>query len=305
MSGTEKQQSKSGVVAIVGRPNVGKSTLMNRILGEKLSITSRKPQTTRHRLLGIKTVGLSQFIYVDTPGIHSNVETAMNRYLNRAATSSMDDVDAVVFVIDGEKWSSEDEAVLELLKKQRRPVIAIINKLDQIGNREKLLPMIEKLSGQMEFNSIIPLSALKGQGVEQLEKQLESLLPEGSHLYDEDQITDRSERFLVAERIREKLTRQLGQELPYALTVEIEQFKEAGKITDIAAVIWVEREGQKGIVIGKKGSRLRSVGKEAREELEQLLGRKIFLQLWVKVRAGWSDDDRALQSLGYREDQLL
>lgn len=302
MSKTDAQINRSGVIAIVGRPNVGKSTLMNRILGEKLSITSRKPQTTRHRLLGIKTVGDSQFTYVDTPGIHSNTETAMNRYLNRAATGSMDDVDIVVFVVDGERWSEEDDAVVELLKQQHCPIVAVVNKVDQVGDKEKLLPLIEQLSQKVSFDSIIPLSALKGKGVDQLEDRLETLLPEGVHLYDEDQITDRSERFLVAERIREKLTRQLGQELPYALTVEIEQFKESGKVTDIAAVIWVERAGQKGIVIGKKGTRLRTVGKEAREELEELLGRKIFLQLWVKVRAGWSDDDRALHSLGYRED---
>ncbi|MBC8520000.1 MAG: GTPase Era [Gammaproteobacteria bacterium] len=298
----DAQINKSGVIAIVGRPNVGKSTLMNRILGEKLSITSRKPQTTRHRLLGIKTVGGSQFTYVDTPGIHSNAETAMNRYLNRAAAGSMDNVDVVVFVVDGGKWSEEDDAVVELLKQQHCPLVAVVNKIDQIGDKEKLLPLIEQLSKKASFDAIVPLSALKGKGVDQLEDRLESLLPEGVHLYDEDQITDRSERFLVAERIREKLTRQLGQELPYALTVEIEQFKESGKLTDISAVIWVERSGQKGIVIGKKGARLRTVGKEAREELEELLGRKIFLQLWVKVRAGWSDDDRALHSLGYRED---
>ncbi len=304
MSESDSSVTRSGLIAIVGRPNVGKSTLMNRILGEKLSITSRKPQTTRHRLLGIKTTGSAQFVYVDTPGIHSSAETAMNRYLNRAATGSMDDVDVVLFVVDGEKWSEEDEAVLDLLKGQRAPVVAVVNKVDQIGNKELLLPLMESLSDRFPFSAIVPLSALKGKGVAELEETLESLLPEGGHFYSEDQITDRSERFLVAERIREKLTRQLGQELPYALTVEIEQFKEEGNVTEIAAVIWVEREGQKGIVIGKKGARLRSVGKEAREELEQLLGRKIFLQLWVKVRAGWSDDDRALQSLGYREDQL-
>ncbi len=295
---------RSGIIAIVGRPNVGKSTLMNRILGEKLSITSRKPQTTRHRLLGIKTIGTTQFVYVDTPGIHNNQETAMNRYLNRAATSSMEDVDVIVFVVDGEQWTEEDDGVVEILKRHNCPVVAAINKVDQIGDKEKLLPVIATLSERYDFAEIIPLSALKGKGVEQLEQQLEVLLPEGYHFYEEDQITDRSERFLVAERIREKLTRQLGQELPYALTVEIEQFKQEGKTTHIAAVIWVERAGQKGIVIGKKGARLKSIGKEAREELEELLQRKIFLQLWVKVRAGWSDDDRALQSLGYREDML-
>jgi GTP-binding protein Era len=293
--------SQSGMIAIVGRPNVGKSTLMNRILGEKLSITSRKPQTTRHRILGIKTIGSAQFVYVDTPGIHSNSESAMNRYLNRAATSGLEDVDIVIFVVDGEKWSSEDELVVEHLRNLEAPVVAVINKVDRVAQKDQLLPLIEKLSARMEFNSIIPLSALKGHGVDNLEQKLTELVPAGDHYYEEDQITDRSERFLVAERIREKLTRQLGQELPYALTVEIEQFKESGKLTEIAAVIWVERKGQKGIVIGNKGSRLRTVGQESREELEALLGRKIFLQLWVKVREGWSDDDRALQSLGYRE----
>ncbi|MBT4151893.1 MAG: GTPase Era, partial [Thiotrichales bacterium] len=181
------------------------------------------------------------------------------------------------------------------------PVVVVINKVDRVAQKDQLLPLIEKLSARMEFNAIIPLSALKGHGVDNLEQKLKELVPAGAHYYEEDQITDRSERFLVAERIREKLTRQLGQELPYALTVEIEQFKETGKLTEIAAVIWVERKGQKGIVIGNKGSRLRTVGQESREELEELLGRKIFLQLWVKVREGWSDDDRALQSLGYRE----
>ena len=295
---------RSGIIAIVGRPNVGKSTLMNRILGEKLSITSRKPQTTRHRLLGIKTIGTTQFVYVDTPGIHANQETAMNRYLNRAATGSMEDVDLIVFVVDGDQWTEEDDGVVEILKRHNCPVIAAINKVDQIGDKEKLLPVIATLAARYDFAEVIPLSALKGKGVTQLEQSIETLLPEGYHFYDEDQITDRSERFLVAERIREKLTRQLGQALPYALTVEIEQFKEEGKLTNIAAVIWVERAGQKGIVIGKKGARLKSIGKEAREELEELLQRKIYLQLWVKVRAGWSDDDRALQSLGYREDLL-
>lgn len=294
--------NRSGIIAIVGRPNVGKSTLMNRILGEKISITSRKPQTTRHRLLGIKTVEEKQFVYVDTPGIHTNQETAMNRYLNRAATGSMEDVNLIVFVVDGAQWTEEDEGIIALLKRHKVPVIAVINKVDQIGDKEQLLPVIAELSARYDFEEVIPLSALKGSGVQQLEGRLGGLLPEGYPFYEEDQITDRSERFLVAERIREKLTRQLGQELPYALTVEIEQFKEEGKVTHIAAVIWVERSGQKGIVIGKKGARLKSVGKEAREELETLLQRKIFLQLWVKVREGWSDDDRALQSLGYRED---
>ncbi|MBT3196887.1 MAG: GTPase Era [Gammaproteobacteria bacterium] len=304
MSENSVDLRRSGVIAIVGRPNVGKSTLMNRILGEKLSITSRKPQTTRHRLLGIKTVGHDQFVYVDTPGIHASQETAMNRYLNRAATGSMEDVDLIVFVVDGEQWNDEDEAVVEQLRRQSCPVVAAVNKVDRIGDKKRLLPLMASLAERYPFTAIIPLSALQGKGVEELEQMLGSHLPEGFHTYEEDQITDRSERFLVAERIREKLTRQLGQELPYALTVEIEQFKEEGKMTHIAAVIWVERAGQKGIVIGKKGARLRSVGKEAREELEKLLSRKIFLQLWVKVRAGWSDDDRALQSLGYREDRF-
>ena len=200
----------SGVIAIVGRPNVGKSTLMNRILGEKLSITSRKPQTTRHRLLGIKTVEDKQFVYVDTPGIHSNQETAMNRYLNRAATGSMEDVDLILFVVDGLQWTEEDDGVVEVLKRHNCPVIAVVNKVDQIEDKEALLPVLASLSERYSFQEMIPLSALKGKGVDLLEQKLGALLPEGFAFYDEDQITDRSERFLVAERIREKLTRQLG-----------------------------------------------------------------------------------------------
>ena len=228
----------------------------------------------------------------------------MNRYLNRAATGSMEDVDLILFVVDGLQWTEEDDGVVEVLKRHNCPVIAVVNKVDQIEDKEALLPVLASLSERYSFQEMIPLSALKGKGVDLLEQKLGALLPEGFAFYDEDQITDRSERFLVAERIREKLTRQLGQELPYALTVEIEQFKEEGGLTNIAAVIWVERAGQKGIVIGKKGARLKSIGKESREELEELLQRKIYLQLWVKVRAGWSDDDRALQSLGYREELL-
>ncbi len=297
-----KCKTKCGAIAIVGRPNVGKSTLMNRILGEKLSITSRKPQTTRHQVLGIKTEGDNQFIYVDTPGIHTRADSAMNRYLNRSASGSLAGADVVVFLVERTRWTEEDEAVLLRLQQQPVPVILVVNKIDQLDVKGELLPWIEELSAKMEFAAILPVSALKGEGVAALEQELESLLPVAPHGYDEEQITDRSERFLVAERIREKLTRQLGQELPYALTVEIEQFKQEGRLTRIAAVIWVERKGQKGIVIGKNGARLKTVGKEAREELEELLQRKIFLQLWVKVREGWSDDDRALRSLGYRDD---
>ncbi len=292
----------SGRIAIVGRPNVGKSTLMNKILGEKLSITSRKPQTTRHRLLGVKTVENYQFVYIDTPGLHTRKESALNRYLNRTASASLDDVDIILFVVDCTQWNDEDEAVLARLKGHDQAAVAVINKVDQLKDKEALLPLMATLAEQHAFTEIVPLSAQNGKGVDRLEQLLQDLLPEGYPFYEADQLTDRSERFLVAERIREKLTRQLGQELPYAMTVEIEQFKEEEGLTTISAVIWVERAGQKGIVIGNRGARLRSVGKEAREELELLLGRKIFLQLWVKVREGWSDDERALQSFGYREE---
>lgn len=294
---------KSGYVAIIGRPNVGKSTLINRILGQKLCITSRRPQTTRHRILGIKTTDDSQLIYVDTPGMHKEAKRAMNRYMNRAAASSIDDVDVVLFVVDGINWTKEDELVLARLKDNANcPVILVLNKVDKLQDKEALLPQIEHLSTLYDFAQVVPISARRGVNVEQLEAEIKQFIPEGELIFPEEQLTDRSSRFLAAELVREKLFRQLGQELPYSLTVEIEEFKHENNMYRIGAVIYVERGGQKSIVIGKKGELLKAVGREARIEMENLFDTKVFLQLWVKVRECWSDNERILKNLGYNDE---
>jgi GTP-binding protein Era len=294
---------RSGYVAIIGRPNVGKSTLINRVLGQKLCITSRRPQTTRHRILGIKTTEQGQFIYVDTPGLHSDNKKAMNRYMNRAAASSIEDVDVVLFVVEGLKWTDEDQKVLKRLQKDARaPVILVLNKADKLADKAALLPQIETLSQQFDFAAVVPISARKGMNTDLLEKEIAKLMPQGELIYDADQLTDRSSRFLAAEIVREKLFRFLGQELPYSLTVEVELFEEDEGMYRIGAVVYVERSGQKSIVIGKKGEQLKLIGKEARLEMEQLFGCKVFLQIWVKVREGWSDNERMLKNLGYQDD---
>lgn len=292
---------KCGYVALLGRPNVGKSTLLNRILGQKISITSRRPQTTRHRILGINTGDGFQAVYLDTPGVHQGGKKAMNRYMNRAAVTSIEEADVILFLVDGTKWTDEDQLVMERLAETDKPVILAVNKVDRVKEKEALLPHLQELAGRRDFADVIPISARDGTNVEALEAKVAELLPESEPFYPEDQVTDRSLRFLAAETIREKLTRKLGQELPYALTVEIEQFKEEGNLTRIAAVILVDRPGQKAIVIGKGGATLKAVGKEARLDMEKNFERKIFLQLWVKVREGWADDERALQSLGYTD----
>ena len=298
---TKRITQKCGYVAIIGRPNVGKSTLLNHILGQKISITSRKPQTTRHRVLGIKTEAQVQTIFVDTPGIHqgADADKAINRYMNRAASSAITDVDVVVFVVDREQWTEQDEWVLEQVRRADCPVILAINKVDQLKDKSQLLPFLEACASKMDFAEIIPLSALNGSNLDSLERCINSRLPQGTHLFPEDQITDRSSRFMAAELVREKIMRQLGAEVPYAMTVEIEEFKDSGKSLHIHALILVEREGQKRIVIGSKGSRLRLIGQEARQEMEKMFERKVMLKLWVKVKSGWSDDERALRSLGY------
>ncbi len=297
--GQEVENSRCGYVAIVGRPNVGKSTLLNHILGQKLSITSRKPQTTRHTLLGIKTEGRDQVIYVDTPGLHKNEHRAINRYMNRSASSVINDVDVIIFIADKLQWTEEDDLVLDRLQYVSCPVILALNKVDQIDEKGELLQHIENLATKREFAEIIPISALRGHNIEALETVVSKYLPESEHFFPEDQITDRSERFLAAELVREKIMRQLGNELPYQITVEIEQYQLEGKILHINALILVERASQKSIVIGKGGDRLRLIGKEARLDMEKLYDRKVMLKLWVKVKRGWSDDERALKSLGY------
>ncbi|GAB4289363.1 MAG: GTPase Era [Methylophaga sp.] len=294
---------RSGYIAIIGRPNVGKSTLINRILGQKLCITSRRPQTTRHRILGIKTTEEGQFIYVDTPGLHSENKKAMNRYMNRAAASSIEDVDVILFVVEGLKWNEEDQNVLKRLQQDARaPVILVLNKADKLSDKAELLPQIEQLSSQYEFAAIVPISARKGLNTDVLEQEITKLMPAGEMIFDEDQLTDRSSRFLAAEIVREKLFRYLGKELPYSLTVEVELFEEEGDMYRISAVIYVERSGQKSIVIGKKGEQLKLIGQEARQEMEKLFGCKVYLQTWVKVREGWSDNERMLKNLGYKDD---
>jgi GTP-binding protein Era len=295
---------RSGFAAIVGRPNVGKSTLMNHILGQKISITSHKPQTTRHRILGIKSQGHFQCVYIDTPGLHLNAKKAVNRYMNRAATSTLNDVDLVLFLVEAGEWNEEDENVLTRLFNLNIPVFLVVNKIDQIKDRARLLPILQQLSEKMEFAAVIPLSALKGSNVDELEEAVFNALPEMPPMFPADQITDRSERFLAAELVREKLMRRLGKELPYAVAVEIEEFREDEKknLLNIGALIWVERQSQKMIVIGKGGSQLKEIGKQARLDMERLFGQKVFLRLWVKVKEGWSDNERILSSFGYQDE---
>jgi GTP-binding protein Era len=297
----ETTGSRCGYVAIVGRPNVGKSTLLNHILGQKISITSRKPQTTRNAVVGIKTEGDVQIIFVDTPGMHLGQQKAINRYMNKAATSAMKDVDVVVFVIDRFIWTEEDEAVAEKLQHVKCPIILAVNKVDQIEDKETLLPHLQSLSEKLNVAEIVPMSALRNTNLDRLELLVTERLPEGIHMYPEDQITDRSSRFMAAEIVREKITRQLGDELPYEMAVEIEEFKQEGNLLNISALILVERDGQKKILIGDKGSRIKLIGTEARTDMEKLFEMKIMLKLWVKVKSGWSDDERALRSLGYNE----
>ena len=291
--------SRCGLIAIVGRPNVGKSTLLNHLMGQKLSITSRKPQTTRDRILGIKTVEESQFIFVDTPGIHKGQERAINKHMNRTALASLDMVDCIVFLVDSTKWTEEDALVAERVTQIDVPVCLVINKVDKVDDKEDLLPLIESFKSKVTCDHIVPVSALRGHNLDALEQTLEPYLPEGPHFYPEDQITDKSQRFLAAELIREKVTRQLGEEIPYSVAVEIEEFKEEKGVTHISGLLLVEKDGQKPIIIGKQGERLKRIGSEARKDMERAFFGKVMLSLWVKVKRGWSDDERALQSLGY------
>ena len=298
---SEQEVSRCGYVAIVGRPNVGKSTLLNHILGQKLAITSRKPQTTRHNMLGVKTEGGVQAIYVDTPGMHKNNDKALNRYMNRSASTALKDVDVVVFVVDRTRWTDEDQMVFERIQYVECPLLIAVNKADRLEDKSELLPHLEWLAQQLPKAEIVPISALHGQNLDTLENLVASHLPEGEHFFPEDQITDRSSRFLAAELVREKIMRQLGAELPYQITVEIEEFKQEGRVLHIHALILVERDGQKKIIIGEKGERIKRIGQDARKDMEVMLDSKVMLNLWVKVKGGWSDDERALRSLGYTD----
>ena len=302
---TEMTEDKTycGFVAIVGRPNVGKSTLLNKLLGQKVSITSRKPQTTRHRILGIDTQGAYQTIFVDTPGLHIEEKRAINRLMNRAASSSLGDVEMVVFVVDGTQWTADDDMVLNKLRYMKCPVVLAVNKVDVIKDKEVLLPHLQMLAQKGNFAEILPISAEKGTNVDKIRDMAKRLLSEGQHYFPEDYITDRSSRFMASEIIREKLMRFTGEELPYSVTVEIERFKvEDDGLFHINALILVEREGQKKMVIGNKGEKLKVIGTEARLDMERLFGQRVFLELWVKVKSGWADDERALRSLGYGDD---
>lgn len=284
---------------MIGRPNVGKSTLLNHLVGQKISITSRRPQTTRHRILGIKTTDAGQAIYVDTPGLHSNQNRAMNRYLNRTAKTALVGVDIVVWVTDRATWHEYDETILEMLDQIRVPVIFAVNKIDRLPEKATMLPFLKDADQRYPFSGIVPVSALHGDNLDGLESKIMDLLPQGGMVYPMDQITDKPERFLAAEIVREKLTRRLAKELPYETSVEIERFDETNALVKINALIWVERDTQKSIVIGHKGSVLKAVGQQAREDLENLLGKKVYVELWVKVKKGWSNNEKALQSLGY------
>ena len=290
---------RCGVIAIVGRPNVGKSTLMNHLLGQKISITSRKPQTTRHRIHGILTEDNCQMVFADTPGIHRDGGRALNKYMNQAAVSALGGVDIVCFMVDALKWTEADQYVLSLLPRDDTPVLLLINKIDTLEDKAQLLPHIERLAALYPFAAVIPVSALREGGLDDLRDELKKRLPEAPFWFDEDQITDRSLRFMVAEIIREKVVRQLGQEVPHQVAVEIEIWNDTERLTEIGASILVERSGQKKILIGHQGERIKKIGIQARQDIETLIDRQVMLNLWVKVKTGWSDNDRALRSLGY------
>jgi GTP-binding protein Era len=288
----------TGYIAIVGRPNVGKSTLLNRIVGQKISITSRKPQTTRHRITGIYTGKDAQYIFVDTPGFQLQHKSALNRAMNRSVTNVLGEVDVVVLVIEALRFGPADKQVVELLPKNR-PVILAINKIDRAKDKSQLLPFLEKMAEAFPFAEIVPVSASHGTQVNELLKSIKAYLPENPPIYEEDEITDRSERFLAAEIVREKVFRHLGEEVPYSVSVEIDKFVQEGNLRKIYASIIVDKDSQKAIIIGKKGEKLKTISTLARQEMEKLFDGKVYLEVWVKVKSGWADDERAVKSLGY------
>ena len=291
--------TRCGYVALVGRPNVGKSTLLNHVLGQKISITSRKPQTTRRNLIGVDTQHQNQAIYVDTPGIHQQIKRELNRYMVSNATSALSDVDLLVVLIEGGKTTSADEHVLNLVAVHKVPKFAVLSKVDLIKDKTALLPQIQALAERSLFDEIVPLSALKEDGVERFRAHVFERLPLRPHFFADDEVTDQPERFLVAEIVREKLMRQLGDEIPHSATVVVEHFKHGDKVIDIHADIVVERAGQKRIVIGKQGSRLKLIGQESRKDIELMLDHQVMLHLWVKVRKGWTNSALHMRNLGY------
>ncbi|MFA9438522.1 GTPase Era [Uliginosibacterium sp. sgz301328] len=295
---TENMLPHTGFVAIVGRPNVGKSTLLNRLIGQKISIVSRKAQTTRHRITGVLTEGSNQFIFVDTPGFQTRHRNALNRGMNRTVTQVLSEVDVILFVIESGRFGAEDRQVLELMPKGAR-VVLVINKVDLLEDKGELLPFIQKMNDEFPFADIVPVSAQRGNNAPELLRTVGQYLPQGDWMFGEEDITDRSERFLASEFLREKLFRLVGEELPYGMAVEIEKFEVEGNLRRIHAAIIVDKEGHKGIVIGKGGERLKRISTEARVDLEKLFDGKVYLEVWVKVKSGWADDERALKSLGY------
>jgi GTP-binding protein Era len=294
--------NKCGYVAVIGRPNVGKSTLINRIVGEKVSIVTAKPQTTRHQILAIHTSQKGQILFIDTPGMHVGQKKALNKYMNKAAAKAVQDVDLILFVVESLKWTKDDEQALKALAYTKTPVILVVNKSDLIANKEKLLPYAHKVFQIYDFNEIYYISASKGKGTEDLEDKIYHYLPESENYFQDDQLTDKSTKYLVSELIREQLMLRLHQEIPYSSTVEVESYKEEGAITHIHALIWVEREIQKNMIIGKGGETLKTVGSLARREIESLIGNKVHLKLWVRVKTAWANSDRLLQQLGYKDD---
>ena len=289
---------RTGYLAVIGRPNVGKSTLTNRLVGAKVSITSKKAQTTRHRITGVRTRGTTQFVFVDTPGFQTTQTKALNRTLNRTVTSALGDVDVVLFVVEAGRFGLPDAKGLALLPPDK-PALLIANKLDAMPRRTDVLPWLRGMQERHPFAEFVPMSAERTADVERLFGIIEPYLPEQSWFYEEDALTDRSDRFLASEIVREKLFRLTGDELPYSCTVVVEKFEEEGSLRRIAASIVVERKAHKGMVIGEGGERLKRIGSEARQELERLLDARVFLELWVKVRSGWADDESHLRSYGY------
>ncbi len=292
------EEFRSGYIAIVGRPNVGKSTLLNHLVGQKISITSRKAQTTRHRITGIRTDENAQYVFVDTPGFQLQHQNALNRVMNRTVTQSLADVDAVLFVVEALRFDSRDEEVLAMLP-QDRPVILVVNKIDRVDEKNRLLPFIEQLAARFSFAAILPVSAQRGKHLDQLVAALHSRMPVGAPIFGADEITDRSERFLAAEIVREKVFRLSGDEIPYAVSVEIEKFEIVNGLRRIYVAIIVDKENQKPILIGAKGAKLKEISTQARLDMEKLFDGKVYLEVWVKVKSGWADDERALKSLGY------
>ena len=288
-----------GYVTILGRPNVGKSTLLNNLIGQKLSITSRKPQTTRRHMIGVNTDKNHQIIYIDTPGLQDSPINAMNRYMNKEAMNALAGIDVLIYVVEALKWTEIDEHILGLIKDNTAPVILAVNKMDKIKDKETMLPFLKELSGKMGFKEIIPVSALSRKSLRPLEKSIKELLPTGSFQFPDDQITDKSQRYFAAEFIREKLIKRLGEELPYTTTVTIDSFVEKEKIIHIDAIIWVASKGQKMIVIGQKGTGLKAVGEQARKDMERMFENKVFLRTWVKVKDKWMDNELAIKQLGF------